>query len=134
MSLTAILAKIGDTNITVQNLVTDMTAGNVGKKGATITFATDPTFVAQLNKCAVLGETPQKIGLVIWVDSSAWGAAKASLAQPPQAPEPVNAELHTAASRVVELFNAQYLRANGDGGRSAHAIKALTVALQKGSQ
>ncbi len=42
--------------------------------------------------------------------------------------KPVEA-LQTAAHRVAELYANQYLRANGDGGRVAHAMRQLNDAL-----
>ncbi len=48
------------------------------------------------------------------------------------APQPLQAEavnLHTTANRIAELFSAQYLRANNDGGRVAHAMKQMNAAL-----
>lgn len=38
--------------------------------------------------------------------------------------------LHTTARRVLELYSAQYMRANGDGGRVADAMKRMSYALE----
>jgi hypothetical protein len=67
MKLSELLAKVGDEHLKVQQLMTDMTAGNVGKKGATITFASDSGFVSEYNKCIALGGTPSHTGLVVWI-------------------------------------------------------------------
>ncbi len=75
MSLVAILARIGDENIHVQSLISDITAGNIGRKGATITFSTDPKFVSDINRAAACSPA-KKVGLVVWVDSEKWDAAK----------------------------------------------------------
>lgn len=78
MKISELIAAVGDDNIIVQQLLTDFTAGSVGKKGATLTFATDSGFVSEYNKCAVLGGQPSHIGLVVWIPADKIRAAKSN--------------------------------------------------------
>ena len=67
MKISELLSKVGDEHIKVQQLMSDMTAGNIGKRGATITFATDSGFVSEYNKCLALGGSTSHVGLVVWI-------------------------------------------------------------------
>jgi len=42
--------------------------------------------------------------------------------------------IHTAANRVLELYSAQYMRGNDDGGRVAHAMGQLQSAVGTASK
>ena len=42
--------------------------------------------------------------------------------------------VHTAANRVLELYKSQYITANDDGGRVAHAMKQLSQAVEGASK
>ncbi len=66
LTLTQLLGKIGDDNITYQNLDTDFVEFKDGKRGAKITFATGEKIDGAR---AMLGAGPtQKMGLIIWLD------------------------------------------------------------------
>ena len=82
MKISELISKVGDENIKVQQLLTDFTAGNIGKKGATLTFATDSGFVSEYNRCAALGGSPSHVGLVVWIPADRLHAARAQKGGP----------------------------------------------------
>lgn len=62
LGISEIVARAGDENIQVQNLILDTTELRHGKNALTITFATDPKFVSTDGKAS-------HVGLVLWIPS-----------------------------------------------------------------
>lgn len=66
LGISELIAKIGDENITVQNLGANMSAFNKGKKDCKITFVTSPQMGSQMARAAA-GIPSTHIGLVLWI-------------------------------------------------------------------
>ncbi|MEM6286616.1 MAG: hypothetical protein AAF845_05625 [Bacteroidota bacterium] len=63
MTISDLIQQVGDDNIGVQNLDDDATACNLNGDVGSFTFNTDPKFVRE----RVPGQTPQHMGLVLWM-------------------------------------------------------------------
>ncbi len=78
MTILEALNKLPSDKWQLQSLQSCFLRGEATKKRGKITFETTRELVLQMNKAAVLGGKVDKIGMVIWVDSDAWEAAKKS--------------------------------------------------------
>ena len=88
MTILQALNKVPSDKWKLQVLHDCFLGGTATKKTGKITFQTTPELVLQLNRAAVLGGKVDMIGMIIWVDSEAWEAAKKSDAPPAAAPAP----------------------------------------------
>lgn len=69
LGISELVAKIGDENIQVQNIASNMTAGNNGKNQSTLTFATSPEHCSDQMKAAAGVGKPKYVGLLLWIPS-----------------------------------------------------------------
>lgn len=67
MKLSEMILHVGDENVTIQNLASDMTQFTSGKKDSKITFCTSKENGQQLARHAATGKKPDMIGLVVWL-------------------------------------------------------------------
>lgn len=90
------------------------------------------------NSAIILGPDGREVALarcLAWPEPEAQANARLIAAAPELLSNcKILEPIHAAANRVLELYGAQYLVANGDGGRAAHAIKQLAASVADASR
>lgn len=67
LGISELVARAGDENIQVQNLLSNTVDISNTKKGATIKFATDPAMARAFMEASVYGGKSTHVGLVLWI-------------------------------------------------------------------
>lgn len=67
LGISELVSKIGDENITVQNLASNLSEVKNGKKDSRLTFFTSPEMGRQIAKEAAGIESSTHIGLILWI-------------------------------------------------------------------
>lgn len=68
LPISELLRRYGDSEIQVQNLQNDTVEVTQDRRGALISFSTDPAIATNYQACLLTGDRTNKVGLVVWLD------------------------------------------------------------------